>query len=794
MHSLSYDLISVISSVAIMSAVFLILYRIEKQDYLLDWFLAYLLFAFSFYDNLAEQLEISSIVSSEFSSICEIASGIFMFYGSYRFSYGTKIPKMFKLLAAAVTTVFIFLFTAVSRDTQLIVLHVFVGIIQVYSGLILFKKVGSISGRIAGTAIALWGLHRFTFILTLFFPAIIQIRHHTTFTLAITTSICVIMMHYEKLKEELSRMDKIIRQATLSSRDIIYSFRLKPEFTVKYVSPSVLGVLGFNPEDVMNKGISTRNTSFKSAFLERMYEHINSDSKRYSYSEVFDIKTAEGCNVKLDMNTTIIYGIDNQPESAIGIARDVTEQSNAFENLADAKQWYESIFKSSGIMVMVVDSAEMLVTDCNSSIARYYCRTMGEMTGMHLRDLFADRKEYGEYLRSIRNETEHQTRQMLPDGSCMNVTLYTSILNLKDKEFLYITVFDNNSSLMLAEELSKIKNLHKSILESLDEGVVGINTDGNVFFINDSALNQLGYLPEEILFKQHHDIIHYRNNAGVINKDDCDILNAIKDQTNLRNHHDHFVKKNGALMPIRYNFSHMKEASGAGILVFHDISEELENEQSLKNSLRQNKLLLHELHHRIKNNFQVISSLLSLHADTLDDGNERQFLSEAVSKIHSMSLIHEMLYQNKNFAYIDARQYFEKLLNDLMTFSDYGAAGIHIATEIEDLKIHLDEAVPCALIINELFTNSLKYAFKDSEEQNKTIKLSFSQSGTERTLVFSDNGIGVAKESDLESGETYGIMIVRSLAHQLKGKIEFDTTNGVTATVIYPPAKAPEEA
>ncbi|MGE4319507.1 MAG: PAS domain S-box protein [Deferribacterales bacterium] len=793
MHSLSYDLISVISSVAIMSTVFLILYRIEKQDYLLDWFLAYLLFAFSFIENLTTRLGISNSFFPEFSTFCEVMSGIFMFFGAYRFSYGNLLPKKFKLLSAAVLAVFIILFVTVSRNVQMIVLHIFVGTIQIYSGLILLNKVRSISGRIAGGAITLWGMHRYTFILTLFLPEIIQIRYHATFILAITTSIGVIMMHFESLKEELSRMDKIIKQATLSSRDIIYNFRLRPDLTVKYVSPSIENILGMKPEDVIDKGISL-NVSFKTAFLERMREHIYSAERSSSYSEVFDLKTADGRDVKLDMNTTILYGVDNKPESAIGIARDVTEQSNAFETLADSKQWYESIFKSSGIMVMVVDSAEMAVTDCNKSIAEYYCRTMNEMTGMHMREFFVDRKEYGEYLRSIRKDAEHQTRQTLPDGSVMNVTLYTSVLTLKNKEFLYITVFDNNSSLMLAEELSKMKNLHKSILESLDEGVVGINVDGNVFFINDSALNQLGYHPEEILFKQHHEIIHYRNAAGMVNREDCDILIALNNQTSLRNHQDHFVKKNGALMPVKYNFSHMKEANGAGILVFHDITEELENERSLINSLKQNKLLLHELHHRIKNNFQVISSLLSLHADTLDDGNERQFLSEAVSKIHSMSLIHEMLYQNKNFAYIDARLYFEKLLSDLMTFSDYGAEGINITTDIEDLKIHLDEAVPCALIINELFTNSLKYAFKDSQAQDKTISLSFSQLNGERTLVFSDNGIGVDGESALESGETYGIMIVRSLAHQLKGKIEFGTSGGVTATVVYTPAKAPEEA
>lgn len=782
MHSLLYDVTSVIIYSMILASVFFVLFRMEKRIYLLYWCFSYVFFTLSFYNALSIELGQSTPFTRNISVIMELISGTLMLNGTYRFVFGRSVGRFGKAVVIAFFLLCILLMPIKSALPELIAVHVFVGLVQIFSGIMIVRHVKGIGGRLAGISLFVWGFHRLNFIITLFFPFLAVAGYQVTLSLILLTSLGIVLMYFERVKKELMRMDEIIKKVTINSRDIVFNLRLNSEYTLEYISPSVEAVLGYTSEELMNNGAHLRGMLHADKI-----EHAVAmrDENGVFNEELYTVRAKDGSTVKLEISSTIICGTDGKPDYIIGIARDITQRTRAFDMLSDRKQWYEEIFKHSNIMVLLVDCSDMSISDCNDSAARYYCRGYDELKSMKFQDLFVNSDELNVYINSIDEGFEFSCKHILPNGIHLYVTLYTSVLTLMDKKCYYITVFDGSSSVFLADELSRMRNLHKSILESINEGVVGINAGGEIFFINDFALSLLGYEQEEVLYKNHHNLIHCRSTNGEQEKDEekCEILKALKSKKTLRKMIDYFTKKDGTLMPVKYNFSNLKESSDAGILIFRDISEELEKEKTILNSLDRNKLLMHELHHRIKNNFQIISSLLSIHADSMENEREQQFLLESVSKIHSLALIHEMLYHSDSFAFISTKTYFVSLIEDLKSVFHEERKKIVTFIDIDDVLMHIEEAVPCALIINELYTNSVKYAVND--ENIIEINITFKHTGTERRIYFSDNGTGGVSAEEFDSADSYGLMIIQSLVKQLKGSIVIKYDNGLHAEIRY---------
>ena len=216
-----------------------------------------------------------------------------------------------------------------------------------------------------------------------------------------------------------------------------------------------------------------------------------------------------------------------------------------------------------------------------------------------------------------------------------------------------------------------------------------------------------------------------------------------------------------------------------------DITERKKAEEQIKVSLKEKEILLREIHHRVKNNMQVITSLLSLQSDTIKDQEYADMFRESQERIRSMALIHETLYQSEDFANIDFDGYLWALINNL--FISYGINPEIISMKIKtnDLSLALDYAIPCGLIINELVSNCLKHAFPDEREGEIQIVLQ-EISENEIELTVSDNGMGIPEEFDFGTTESLGLDLVKVLAeHQLGGRIEMNGTGGTRFSIRF---------
>ncbi len=202
-----------------------------------------------------------------------------------------------------------------------------------------------------------------------------------------------------------------------------------------------------------------------------------------------------------------------------------------------------------------------------------------------------------------------------------------------------------------------------------------------------------------------------------------------------------------------------------------------EAEEYLKKSLAEKDVLLREVHHRVKNNMQIISSILSMQSRNIDDPKLKEVLQESQNRIHSMALIHENLYNHKNLANIMFSTYIKSLAGNIARTYSNQQANIHFDYQIDDAYLPMDLAIPCGLIINELISNSFKYAFVNRNEG--IISIHFEATGNDMFLLtVADNGVGISSDVNILKTKSLGMKILHRLVQQIDGELTSDFSNG----------------
>jgi two-component sensor histidine kinase len=210
-------------------------------------------------------------------------------------------------------------------------------------------------------------------------------------------------------------------------------------------------------------------------------------------------------------------------------------------------------------------------------------------------------------------------------------------------------------------------------------------------------------------------------------------------------------------------------------------------------SLIEKEVVIKEIHHRIKNNLQIISSLLNLQSEKVS-GLALEAFTESKNRIKAMALVHEKLYHSKDLVNIDMKEYIESFLSYMNNTYNLNPEKVHLNTKIElsSPYLDLDTAIPCALILNELISNSCKYAFPDHREGNISLYLTMEEENPDTPfyiLEVSDDGVGIQKNIDLAKTDSLGLQLVTILTSQIDGKLELSRNNGTRFSLRFPAKK-----
>ena len=402
----------------------------------------------------------------------------------------------------------------------------------------------------------------------------------------------------------------------------------------------------------------------------------------------------------------------------------------------------------------------------------------------------SDKVNIGEILSHIHPDDSKQfiksiTEAINPTNNKKTFSIEFRLIN-DDDSIKWLTIKGNvifkdknpNTGYGTTQDITKHKKAEETlqfqlnILKNVRHCIIVYDLHGKIIYWNDSAESIYGYSEEEMRGK-NIDILYLDQEKQLLKPDIQEIIDLgeyIGEWEGKR--------KDGTTVIVDIRETVLYDANNKiiGIIgVSKDITQRKIAEKKIKESLEEKEVLLKEIHHRVKNNLQIIYSLLNLQTEYVEGEESLNVLKESQNRVKSMAMVHERLYQSPNLKDINFKEYVENLITDL--FYSYGIekGTIEMQFNLEDLKIDIDTAIPCGLIINELVTNSLKYAFPQGKG---ILKVELVQVSDYIKLVVADNGIGLPSDIDLENTETLGLKMVNNLIYQLDGTLELNRNHG----------------
>lgn len=338
-----------------------------------------------------------------------------------------------------------------------------------------------------------------------------------------------------------------------------------------------------------------------------------------------------------------------------------------------------------------------------------------------------------------------------------------------------ITDFQHRLARKKAElDLLASEERYRMITENMLDIVSLHDLEGNYKYISPSFGQIFGLEADDYIGHSVFSIVHPEDQSmikGLLDSFTESIVSERKLEARFRRSDGSYIWLETLIKPIIDERGRLREFQS----VSRDITERKENEEIVRKSLKEKEILLREIHHRVKNNLQVISSLLQLQAESVEDAKFQKLFTESQHRLRSMALIHEMLYQSEDISGINFAEYVDSLCGYLMMSYD-SKERIKLELNIEPVELNIDTAIPCGLILAELLTNSLKHAFPENNSGIITITFATTEQGYE--LCFTDDGVGLPENIDIWNMSSMGLQVVKTLVKQLKGSVKLDRESG----------------
>ncbi len=368
------------------------------------------------------------------------------------------------------------------------------------------------------------------------------------------------------------------------------------------------------------------------------------------------------------------------------------------------------------------------------------------------------------------------------DGSEFPVEISLSPIQTEDEQLVISIIRDIGPRKQLEAKF-------RGLLESAPDGIIVVDTKGKISIINSQTEKLFGYTKDELIGQPIEILVPDEVKKAHVNYRDSYIANP----------HTRPMgagrllsgrRKDNSIFPVEISLSPLETEQGLLITsIVRDITDRRNAENEIKATLAEKEALLSEkeallkeIHHRVKNNLQVTSSLLRLQSGYIQDEHVRGLFAESQNRIRSMALVHEKLYKSSDLSRINFFEYAENLTQ--LLFRSFGVNQNQIQYKISgyDVFLSIENAVPCGLILNELVSNCLKHAFPDKRAGEITVNIS-EINGT-ITIIISDNGVGFPKDFDFDKTDTLGLKLVNTLVKQLNANIEIDTKKGTEFKIL----------
>ena len=582
---------------------------------------------------------------------------------------------------------------------------------------------------------------------------------------------------------------------------------------IKYINSSGLELMGCNEED------EVYDTLFEDYFESKIKESVAQDIKDVREGIEIDYKEEKLINKKgetIDIGlkyTLTVY--DNKPsiqvslnnlstrvqlvqetlraqiaeELNIELKKEIEDRISAEEKLLAARNFTRNIIESSIDMIIAVDQNGN-VTEFNSAAQSQFGYELDDVIGQPISVLYKDQVQYKKVLAEIEKNQyfSGEIENVKKSGEKFSALLSASLIKNNNGQII--------GSMGVSRDITEARKNERQILEQKAKLESIFNSTQNMmmwtldkdFKVTSFNKNFEKSMKSEFGVEISHgfnyvdetekliDTNSYQNQLDLFEK----VLKGKAQQFELplKTKHDETIWQQFFLNPVFVD-GELEEMS----VLTYDITDRKEIDRKILNSLKEKEVLLQEVHHRVKNNLQVISSILNLQSSFVSDERTLEILSESQSRIKTMSFIHETLYQSSDFSSIEFTDYIKTLGLNLIQSYALQSTEVNLETDFDQIYLNLDQAIPCGLIVNELVSNAMKYAFVGKPKGTITIRIKESENTIE--LEVKDNGVGLPESYNPEESDSLGIYLVYALVEQLDASLSIDNKHGTSFLITF---------
>ncbi len=588
----------------------------------------------------------------------------------------------------------------------------------------------------------------------------------------------------KKMEDVLQKERDYLRKLHNSIGEAIFTVKM-PQREIEFVNKSVENIFGYKEKECIGQSteIFYPDKEGFHGFGIKMRKAIE-QNKESMYTEQF-LKRKNGEIFPAEITITFSK-IDNKLASIISIIRDITDRRKADEMLrineaslneaqslshigswtwvvkTDTVQWSDELYKITG-----VDPHQPPPAFADHS--SLYTKESWEILRRAVEKAVHTGKPYDLELDMIR-----------PDGQIRYTS--TKCTAIKDESGHVVRLHGT------IQDITERKKTEKALKESEERFKVFFESSPDSIFLADTETGIIvdaNPAAEGLLLRSHNEIVglhqaqlHPPNLKAYSKKSFQEHANMTALNNKVLSSENTIIRSDGVKVPVSI-LGRRIMVKGRGLLmgVFRDMTELKQMEAHIRASLEEKKVLLREVHHRVKNNFQIILSLLRLQSGNYDDVKLKEAFRDSESRIRSMSMVHEMLYKTGDLAHIDLGMYIQNLTSTLFRTYKTTSDRVDIKTDIKDITLNIDVSVSIGLVITEFVSNSLKHAF--TRDMSGEINIQMCRKNTDFRLTLSDNGKGLPPEIDMLKAKTFGLRLIRNMVQkQIGGTIEVKRDKG----------------
>ncbi len=525
--------------------------------------------------------------------------------------------------------------------------------------------------------------------------------------------------------------------------------------------------------------------------------------KGYVKNYQMRMKKKDGSEIWILENVMLVKDPKTGKEYIEGTLLDITETKRIQQALQEREENYKNLIEHTPDGILIHDEKGETLFANPAALRMIGISSLEEAKEKNLFHYLLP--EYHDKIKGRKKDLEEkrdspflEIKMRRPDGKIIEVEIKTNRVTYLGKRMVEVVMHDSSlqhqlerehmrfqleeesnrelkreiaSHIRTRQRLNSNQKYTRLILDSSIDMICACDQEGRITEFNQAGQSTFGHSMMDVLTKDlsvlYADEEQYLEVRKIISEDG-NFLGEVK-----------HVKKNGETFPAFISASVLKNERGENIgmmSISRDITLIRETEDQLKRSIHEKEILLKEIHHRVKNNMQVISSILKLQSAYVKDKKTVELLDECRNRIASMAFIHATLYMTKDFTNINFADYVNNIASNLQQSYVSSDKKVLLKLDVPDVFLHIDDAIPCGLIINELLSNSFKYAFL--KKKRGTVGISVKVKKENIILAIWDNGAGFPKKVDYKNTESLGLQLVNSLSEQLGAKLKLESKQG----------------